>query len=179
MVSKLALALVLVASLSACNSPTAPTGSNAAEKDAVTSARAKWPLPAETAEPAQPAVNETAKAEPEAGNNQMAVAETKPPEPKALPSDDPATFRASGTEPFWAVKIFGGTLVLDMPGKPSRYYSVTRSMKGDVRRYTGDGIQLSSTSGACNDGMSDRTYEDRVQIATSDGTFKGCGAARR
>ncbi len=92
-----------------------------------------------------------------------------------LPNDDPAAFRAKGTEPFWSATLVGGTLVLDMPGKASRYFSVIRSTSGGTLRLTGNGVQLSATPGDCDDGMSDRDYGERVQISLADSVLKGCG----
>jgi uncharacterized membrane protein len=137
--------------------------------------RAKWALPIES-------VAENDAAEAGTANNAAdpAVEEnaTAPATASALPSDDLATFRARGSAPFWTVTVIGGTLVLDTPGKPSRYFSVEGTDSGGTLRYAGQGIQLSSTPGPCRDGISDRGYGDRVQISLSDGVLKGCGNAR-
>ncbi|CAN5233930.1 hypothetical protein BH10PSE12_BH10PSE12_35350 [soil metagenome] len=136
--------------------------------------RAKWALPAEPmADNAAAQANMMDNAaEPAAPDNATAQSAG------ALPSDDLALFRARGNGPFWTVTVIGGTLVLDTPGKPSRYFSVEASNGGGTLRYSGQGIQLSSTPGPCHDGMSDRAYGDRVQISLSDGVLKGCGNAR-
>lgn len=168
----MAFAACILAALAACSpSPDASGGANAAGEAA--RPRAKWPLPPETVQANETAQVEAANeqaADPKAANTAAATAR--------LDSKDLATYRARGTEPFWAVTVIGGTLVLDTPGKSSRYFSVTPSTRGGTLRYTGEGIQLSSTPGPCNDGMSERVYGDRVQISLSDGVLKGCGSAR-
>lgn len=177
---KLAIAACIPALLAACSSPADSV--SAKEK---TRSRAQWPLPAEPVDPAPNAASVATAAEPaenatESAGNAVAASDTTPaPAPaQALAARDPASFRATGTEPFWAVKIFGGTLVLEAPGKPARYFSVTDASSGGNRRYAGSGIQLTATPGPCSDGMSDRSYGERVQLSTPDGVMKGCGMAR-
>lgn len=179
MASKLALAACITASLAAC-SPSADSSS--ATGDA-TRARAKWALPLET----DPADNQA-----QAGNASVPINETvanatnsaeeaeKDAKETAsyLPNSDPATYRARGTEPFWSVTVVGGTLVLDRPGKPARYFAVSSSTAGGQLRYNGDGVQMTSTPDSCSDGMSERHYGDRVQISLADGVLKGCGSGR-
>jgi uncharacterized membrane protein len=175
---KLAIAACIPALLAACSSPADSV--SAKEK---TRSRAQWPLPAEPADPAPNAASVATAAEPtenttEPAGNAVAASDTTPAPAQALAARDPASFRATGTEPFWSVKIFGGTLVLEAPGKPARYFSVTDASSGGNRRYAGSGIQLTATPGPCSDGMSDRSYGERVQLSTPDGVMKGCGMAR-
>lgn len=173
----LALIALLASSLAACSSGADPLGSDAAN---AAKSRAKWPLPAEAdADNALNAV-ETAANAAEAPANQTAAAvsnSSSAPHARTLPNDDPAAFRATGTEPFWSATLVGGTLVLDMPGKASRYFAVSRSTAGGTLRLTGDGVQLSATPGGCDDGMSDRDYGQRVQVSLADAVLKGCGIA--
>lgn len=179
----------LIAGLAACSPNDSSGPSNAAgAASGADHARAQWPLPPEPEAQAGPPLNKAAPqetgAEPAAmGNsaatgNQAAAAEPPAPRPEPLPTNDLATFRAHGTEPFWSVTVVGGTLVLDMPGKPSRYFSVATATDGGIRRYSGEGIRVTAKPVTCNDGMSDRVYGQRVQVTVPDGTFKGCGSAR-
>ncbi|MDI1296840.1 MAG: membrane-like protein [bacterium] len=117
------------------------------------------------------------------------------PGPIAVPSDKPLvsretssapsppprpvpTYRAIGTEPFWAVTVRGAVATLERPDKPPLRFAVSRSDDARVIRYLGDGITLTLTPGPCSDGMSDALWSDRVQIAFGEGTLKGCGGAR-
>jgi uncharacterized membrane protein len=171
MAPKMAFATSLLAALAACSQHADSSGGSAAGKRTERS-QAKWALPAEpVAENVAAAVDKTGDTSAE--SNSVEIAATP-----ALPRDDLATFRARGSGPFWTVTVIGGTLVLDTPGKPSRYFSVEAADGGGTLRYTGQGIQLSATPGPCHDGKSDQPYADRVQIALADGVFKGCGNAR-
>lgn len=172
----LALSAFLASSLAACSSGD-PIGSSDAANAA--RSRAKWPLPAEA--PADNALNivDAAANAADAPANQTAAAASNAGAARAeeLPNDDPAAFRARGTEPFWSATLVGGTLVLDMPGKASRYFAVSRSTAGGTLRLTGEGVQLSATPDDCDDGMSDRAYGQRVQVSLADAVLKGCGMA--
>ncbi|HEX7782332.1 MAG TPA: hypothetical protein VF509_05965 [Sphingobium sp.] len=171
--------LALLAFVPACSSGADPLGT--AEAANAARSRAKWPLPAEpddgnSVNAVEAAANGAAPANhaEEAASNTILPAAAGA---QKLPNDDPAAYRAKGTEPFWSATLVGGTLVLDMPGKPSRYFSVTRSASGGTLRLTGNGVQLSATPGDCDDGMSDRGYGERVQVSLSDAVLKGCGIA--
>lgn len=169
----LALIALLASSLAACSSGTDPLGSDAAN---AAKSRAKWPLPAEApADNALNAVDIAANATEAPANQMAAVSNSSAAHVRTLPNDDPAAFRATGTEPFWSATLVGGTLVLDMPGKTSRYFAVARSTAGGTLRLTGDGVQLSATPGDCDDGMSDGDYGQRVQVSLGDAVLKGCG----
>ncbi len=84
-------------------------------------------------------------------------------------------YSAVGTEPFWAVSLAGGSLAISQPGTQTQSIAVTLSEKGGVRRFRGDGMTMTVAPGPCSDGMSERTYPDRVQIAMGEQTLKGCG----
>lgn len=177
MASKLALAACITAFLAACSPP---TDSSSAAAGNTARARAKWALPPETdtadnaAEPgdASPPANESA------ANSANAAEDDAKEAASHLASSDPATYRARGSEPAWSVTIVGGTLVLDRPGKPARYFAVSSSTAGGQLRYAGDGVQMTSTPDNCGGGMGDRRYGDRVQISLADGVLKGCGSGR-
>lgn len=159
-------ALFLVAGLSACSpsTPAAPTND----------ARNEWPVP-EPENAGAEAVNNAAEAEPP--ENAAAAVDNhidEPAEPKTVAVTPPrpgAFYHARGTEPFWAVSIYGGTLMLERPDAPSQHFPVSR----DGNRYSGEGIQMTLAAGPCSDGMSDRIYPEKVQIALSGAVLKGCG----
>ncbi len=88
-------------------------------------------------------------------------------------------YAAIGTEPFWAVRIEGDRLLMERPDQAPIRLSVRRSIMGGEIHYRGEGLALTITPGPCSDGMSDAIWSDRVQIAFSGGTLKGCGGERQ
>lgn len=95
------------------------------------------------------------------------------------PAEEPdASYRAIGTEPFWAVTISDDELLLERPDHSPLRITVQRKATARSIEYSGDGFTLTATPGPCSDGMSDAIWSDRVQIAFADGTLKGCGGIR-
>lgn len=88
------------------------------------------------------------------------------------------SYRAMGTEPFWAVIVKRTNATLERPDKAAVRYSVVREDDGRAIRYLGAGFSMTITQGPCSDGMSDAIWSDRVQVAFGEGTLKGCGGAR-
>lgn len=89
-----------------------------------------------------------------------------------------STYRALGTEPFWAITILRGTATLTRPGRSPLTLPVVRTDDRRAIRYGGEGLTIALTPGPCSDGMSDALYADHVQIAFAEGTLKGCGGPR-
>jgi heat shock protein HslJ len=87
-------------------------------------------------------------------------------------------YRAVGTEPFWSVTIENGRMVYE---DAERRRVVARapvprpSFNG--RRYVTRRLTVEVTRQPCNDGMSDRIYEDRVLVTVNGRTLDGCGGA--
>ena len=94
------------------------------------------------------------------------------------PPQDPIDYRAIGTEPFWAVTVRGRTATLERPDAAPIRYTVGRFDNSTAIRFMGDGFSMMATQGPCSDGMSDAIWSDRVSIAFSGGTLKGCGGLR-
>ncbi|MET0248137.1 MAG: membrane-like protein [Sphingobium sp.] len=102
---------------------------------------------------------------------------TSPPSSPAR-EPDPASYRAIGTEPFWAVTVRDDMLVFERPDHAPLRLAVTKDATARTVEYRGDGFTLTATPEPCSDGMSDAIWSDRVQIAFADGTLKGCGGIR-
>lgn len=98
--------------------------------------------------------------------------ETSPPPPERF------DYRAIGTEPFWAVTVRGRIATLERPDAAPIRYHVEREDSRHRIRFVGEGLSLMATEGPCSDGMSDAIWSDRVSIAFSGGTLKGCGGLR-
>lgn len=98
------------------------------------------------------------------------------PPPSAPPT---ATYRALGTEPFWALDLTGREMVFTEANAPGvriveRQPEPIHGFAGDI--YQGRRINLNIVQGQrCSDGMSDRVYPDRVQVRVDDRSFEGCG----
>ena len=85
-------------------------------------------------------------------------------------------YRASGTEPFWDLTI-GRDMVFTDRGtgltvsQPTP--QVITGVAGEI--YRTPRLEVNVTHTACNDGMSDRTYPDTVQVYVDGRLYRGCG----
>lgn len=146
-------ALGAAAALAACNPQNAPRGGTT-------------PEPAASAATASPDTVATA-AEPGATITPAATA-------------FPATFRALGTEPFWAVHIGEGTLRYMTPqDQDGTVVPFTRKPAADDEVaidavLNGKDLHLSGRIAECSDGMSDRIYPFTITIKLGDEELKGC-----
>ena len=85
-------------------------------------------------------------------------------------------YRAVGTEPFWDLTIgreltftdrgTGLTIVQPTP-------QVITGVAGEI--YRTQRLEVNITHQRCNDGMSDRTYPDTVQVYADGRLYRGCG----
>lgn len=94
----------------------------------------------------------------------------------AQPSGAP--YRASGTEPFWALTIDTRTMRLEEAGR--RPTSVARPVMRpgfNGERYVARGMIVDVIRVRCTDGMSDRSYRDTVTVQVGRRTLRGCGGA--
>lgn len=95
--------------------------------------------------------------------------------PQPYPGTE-ATYRAIGTEPFWDLTIGrdmmftdrGTNMVVSEPAPPVR-----TGTAGET--YQGRRINVNIVHSRCNDGMSDRTYPDQVQVRVDGRDYRGCG----
>lgn len=92
------------------------------------------------------------------------------------PRDD--TYRAAGTEPFWAVTIDRRTMRFEAPGeRPFTVPAPQPRPSFNGHRYVTPRMTVDVTHARCSDGMSDRRYPDTVTVTIGRRTLKGCGGA--
>ena len=93
-----------------------------------------------------------------------------------LPAPPPPPYHAVGTEPFWDLlidehnltfKLAGGQPVLQLTPQ------VIHGFAGEI--YQSQRINVNIVHGSCSDGMSDRTFPDKVQVTVDGHHFNGCG----
>lgn len=94
-----------------------------------------------------------------------------------MPADPAASYRALGTEPFWSLTLDGRQMVfttVDGQRVAEAQPRAIHGFAGDI--YQGRRINLNIVHGQrCSDGMSDRTYPDKVQVSVDGRRFEGCG----
>lgn len=101
------------------------------------------------------------------------------PYPPAYPQEPQgqAGYRAIGTEPFWDLEI-SRDLVFTDRGNDARVVQPTprpiNGVAGEI--YRTPRIEANIVHSRCNDGMSDRTYPDTVQVRVDGREYRGCGA---
>ncbi len=94
----------------------------------------------------------------------------------AGPTTPSESFRALGTEPFWAINIADGRMTFEAPDIET--FSVPapaprRTAQG--RRWETPRIVLDSRPERCSDGMSDRIYAETVRARVDGRELSGCG----
>jgi len=93
-----------------------------------------------------------------------------------LPPPPPPPYHAVGTEPFWDVLIdehdITFTLSGSQPIRQPRPQAII-GIAGEI--YQTSRINVNIVHGQCSDGMSDRTYPDKVQVTVDGHRFNGCG----
>ena len=88
----------------------------------------------------------------------------------------PPPYHAVGTEPFWNLLIDEHDVTFTQPdAQPIRQPTpkVIHGFAGEI--YNTPRINVNIVHGSCSDGMSDRTYLDKVQIRVDGRQFNGCG----
>lgn len=95
----------------------------------------------------------------------------------------PEQFTALGTEPFWAAKVDGGTLLYQTPeDQTGQRVAVGRRVSGIRTEFSGtlDGAPLTLIVGAgpCSDGMSDTVYSHSAELRIGRQVLKGCARAQ-
>ena len=115
----------------------------------------------------------------------LTACQTYPPGPGYPPGYAPpgypqgeATYRAIGTEPFWDLEIGRDMVFTDRGNNNFRVVQRTpRAINGVAGEiYRTPRIEANIVHSRCNDGMSDRTYPDTVQVRVDGREFRGCGA---
>ena len=93
-----------------------------------------------------------------------------------LPPPPAPPYHAVGTEPFWNLLIDEHDLTFSEPNaQPIRQPTpqVIHGFAGEI--YQSRRINVNIVHGRCSDGMSDRTYPDKVQVTVDGRRFNGCG----
>jgi heat shock protein HslJ len=92
------------------------------------------------------------------------------------PPPPPAPYRAIGTEPFWGLLIDEHNLTFTQPDAAPVLQLTPRVIVGFAGEiYQTPRIHVNIVHGSCSDGMSDRTYPDKVQVTVDGRQFHGCG----
>ncbi len=100
--------------------------------------------------------------------------------PSAPPSVATASFRAAGTEPFWALEIGPGRLTFRTPDDTSgtRFPHPAGTALADTLRWTdvagARSIEARIWPGQCSDGMSDRAWTHRAVVRVDTLVYRGC-----
>jgi uncharacterized membrane protein len=93
-----------------------------------------------------------------------------------IPGPSAPPYHATGTEPFWDVLIdehdVTFTLSGSQPIRQPRPQAIV-GIAGEI--YQTPRINVNIVHGTCSDGMSDRTFPDKVQVTVDGRRFDGCG----
>lgn len=99
-----------------------------------------------------------------------------------LPPPPPAggLYVALGTEPFWRLTLNSAEIVFTEANAPGVQIAQPTprpiiGIAGEI--YQTPRIHLNIVHAPCSDGMSDRTYPDKVQVRVDGRAFEGCGGA--
>ena len=102
---------------------------------------------------------------------------TYPPPPPITPGPPGGVYRAMGTEPFWDLTIDASQMIFTDRGNNVRVAQPTPPVvigfAGEI--YQTPRIAVNIVHQPCRDGMSDRTYRDRVQVTVDGRLVNGCG----
>jgi len=93
------------------------------------------------------------------------------------PPPPPPPYHAVGTEPFWNLLIDERNLTFTQPDaapitQPTP--KVIVGFAGEIYQTPRIGVNIVHHMG-CSDGMSDRSYPDKVQVTVDGRQFNGCG----
>ena len=94
----------------------------------------------------------------------------------APPPEPALAYHALGTEPFWSLTIDQRELVFPRPeAQPvlQPRQKVIVGFAGEI--YRTPRLIVNIVHAKCSDGMSDRTYPDKVQVDVDGRRFEGCG----
>lgn len=98
----------------------------------------------------------------------------------AAADDYPAVLQASGTEPFWGVRVEGAALDYTTPDiqQSPRHFEGARDVRDGRLRVQGgegqDAFRLTIERARCSDGMSDLEHPYTAEFVLGAETFKGC-----
>lgn len=100
--------------------------------------------------------------------------------PSPAPVPPAEVYRAVGTEPFWSLTLDGREMVFTEAAAPGKRIVQPQprpiiGFAGEIYQSPRIGVNVVHTR--CSDGMSDRTYPDKVQLRVDGRSFEGCGGA--
>jgi len=93
-----------------------------------------------------------------------------------IPAPPPPPYHAVGTEPFWNLLIDEHNLTFTLAGSQPVLQptpQVIHGFAGEI--YQTPRINVNIVHGHCSDGMSYRTFPDKVQVTVDGHRFNGCG----
>jgi heat shock protein HslJ len=105
-------------------------------------------------------------------------------EPYPQPYPDPgypappgaSDYRASGTEPFWDIVIGRDMVFTDRGTGQTITQPTPQAISGTAGPiYRTQRLEVNVVHSRCNDGMSDRSYPDTVQVYADGRLYRGCG----
>ncbi len=98
------------------------------------------------------------------------------PEVTQFPPTAAAPYMASGTEPFWSLKIADDRITFQpMEGVATVGDNPTTRPSFNGWRYSTNTVSVDVTFSPCNDGMSDVVYKDTVTVLVGTTEYRGCG----
>lgn len=107
----------------------------------------------------------------------VAACMSYPPPPPITPGPPGGVYRAVGTEPFWDLTIDPARMIFTDRGNNVRVEQPTPrvivGIAGEI--YQTPRLNVNIVHQPCSDGMSDRTFPDRVQVSVDGRQFNGCG----
>jgi heat shock protein HslJ len=99
-----------------------------------------------------------------------------PPPPPLTPNPPGGVYHATGTEPFWGLAIDERQMVFTQPDAQPIAAPTPRVIVGFAgEMYQTPRLSVNIVHAQCSDGMSDRTYPDKVQVTADGRQFNGCG----
>ena len=99
-----------------------------------------------------------------------------PPPPPGGPHPPGGVYRGAGTEPFWGLTIDPQQITFTLAGSQPVSQPTPRVIVGFAGEiYQTARINVNIVHAQCSDGMSDRTYPDKVQVTVDGHRFEGCG----
>ena len=107
----------------------------------------------------------------------VAACMTYPPPPPITPGPPGGVYRAVGTEPFWDLTIDPQRMIFTDRGNNVRVEQPTPRVivgfAGEIYQTPRIGVNI--VHQPCSDGMSERSYRDRVELTVDGRRFNGCG----
>ena len=94
----------------------------------------------------------------------------------SIPAAPPAPYHGVGTEPFWNLLIDEHNITFVQPDAQPVTQPTPKVIIGFAGEiYQTPRINVNIVHASCSDGMSDRTYPDKVQVTVDGRQYNGCG----